>query len=117
MKLFSLLEIGLFIQQTFAYSNRPLRQNSMVYQNAPPVVTLNRAARYGEKIDHNDAALIRLMEDVSTFYELFLSGAKTRSDVNIFLKNRDPHFSELDERQYNILLDKWLYEMIGGTCC
>ena len=117
MKLFSFLEIGLFIQQSFAYSDRPLRQNSMIFQNSLPLGTLNRAARYGEQIAHNDAALIRLMEDVSTFYELFLSGAKTRSDVNIFLKNRDPHFSELDERQYNILLNKWLYEMIGGTCC
>lgn len=114
MKLFSLLEIGLFIQQTFAYSNRTLRENSIIYRNAPPLGNLNRAARYGEKINHNDAALIRLMEEVSTFYELFLSGAMTRSAVNIFFKNRDPHFAELDERQYNILIDKWLYEMIGN---
>ena len=55
------------------------------------------------------------MEDVSTFYELFqnLSGALTRSAVNTHLRERDPHFIDLDQRQYNILIDQWLYQMIG----
>ena len=108
MKIFSLLQIALC---TAAGSRSNQFGRTAVAESS--LKTLNRAARYAEKIEHNDLALIRLMEDVSTFYELFLSGALTRNAVNAHLRKRDAHFIELNQRQYDILVDKWLYQMIG----
>ena len=115
MKIFSLLQIALC--SAAGHSNQ-FKRNANVARinNNPSLDTLNRAARYAEKIEHNDSALIRLMEDVSTFYDLFLSGALTRNAVNAHLKARDAHFIELDQRQYDMLIDKWLYQMIGKCC-
>ena len=107
MKIFSLLQIALC---TAAGRSNQLGRPAVAESS---LKTLNRAARYAEKIEHNDLALIRLMEDVSTFYELFLSGALTRNAVNAHLRKRDAHFIELNQRQYDILIDKWLYQMIG----
>ena len=121
MKIFSLIQIALcsaaghFNQfNQFKRNSNVARVNSNSIESS--LVTLNRAARYAEKIEHNDAALNRLMEDVSTFYELFLSGALTRNAVNAHLRQRDSHFIPLDQRQYDMLIDKWLYQMIGKCC-
>lgn len=117
MKIFSFLQIALCIEPTAAISNRfkrnPEGHISQLNSISTSEDTLNRAARYAEKIEHNDSALIRLMEDVSTLYELFLSGSLTRNAVNSHLRKRDSHFIELDQRQYDMLIDKWLYQMIG----
>ena len=109
MKIFSFLQIGLATQSAAAISNS-FNRNEIAHIGK---INLNRAARYAEKIEHNDLALMRLMEDVSTFYELFLSGALTRDAVNAHLRKRDSHFIELNQRQYDMLIDKWLYQMIG----
>ena len=118
MKIFSLLQIALCSAAGHSNQFNQFKRNANVARinNNPSLVTLNRAARYAEKIEHNDAALNRLMEDVSTFYELFLSGALTRNAVNAHLKARDAHFIELNQRQYDMLIDKWLYQMIGKCC-
>ena len=110
MKIFSLLQIALC---TAAGRSNQFGRTAVAESS---LNTLNRAARYAEKIEHNDSVLNRLMEDVSTFYELFLSGALTRNAVNAHLRKRDAHFIELDQRQYDILIDKWLYQMIGKCC-
>ena len=110
MKIFSLLQIALC---TAAGRSNQFGRTAAAESS---LNTLNRAARYAENIEHNDLVLNRLMEDVSTFYELFLSGALTRNAVNAHLRKRDAHFIELDQRQYDILIDKWLYQMIGKCC-
>ena len=116
MKIFSLLQIALCSAASNSNQFNQFNQFKRNSADESSLETLNRAARYAEKIEHNDSALIRLMEDVSTFYELFLSGALTRNAVNAHLRQRDAHFIPLDQRQYDMLIDKWLYQMIGKCC-
>ena len=108
MKIFSMLFISLVGQSAGWVAAQGTNRQGRSAQGS----NLARFARNMPKQEHDDTALIRLMQDESTFYELMLSGALTRDEVNAILKNRDSHFVELDQRQYNMLLNQWLFQMI-----
>ena len=54
-----------------------------------------------------------LLQDISTYYAVILSGAETLSEVNEVLTKRDPHFSPLTQQELDILVNQWLFQMLS----
>ena len=54
-----------------------------------------------------------LLQDISTYYAVILSGAETLSEVNEVLTKRDPHFDPLTQQELDILVDQWLFQMLS----
>ena len=55
----------------------------------------------------------RLLQDISTYYDVILSGAETLSEVNAVLTKRDPHFVPLSQQELDILVNHWLFQMLA----
>ena len=53
-----------------------------------------------------------LMQDESTFYDVYLSGARSLSEVNAFLTKRDPYFVELSQNEFDTIIANWLFQML-----
>ena len=53
------------------------------------------------------------MQDESTFYYIFLSGAESLSEINEFLSMRDPHFVKLSQNELDTLIDQWLFQVLA----
>ena len=53
------------------------------------------------------------MQHESTFYDIYLSGAESLSEINEILSMRDPHFVKLSENEFDFLIDKWLFQMLA----
>ena len=54
-----------------------------------------------------------IMQDLSTYYDVMLSGAQTLAEVNAVLAKRDPHFIELSQEELDILVSQWLFQMLS----
>ena len=54
-----------------------------------------------------------LMQDESTFYDIILSGAESRSEINELLSLREPHFVKLSQNEFDTLIDQWLLQMLA----
>ena len=54
-----------------------------------------------------------LMQDVSTYFDVILSGAETLAEVNAVLAQRNPHFVQLNQQELDILIDHWLFQMLA----
>ena len=53
-----------------------------------------------------------LMQDESTFYDVYLSGARSLSEVNAFLTKRDPYFVGLSQHEFDTIIANWLFQML-----
>ena len=54
-----------------------------------------------------------VMQDLSTYFDVILSGAGTLAEVNAVLTNRDPHFIGLTQEEFDLLVSKWLFQMLS----
>ena len=95
--------------------NMNLRLRSSVNRHKHTTKTHDKYARRKRTTTHyDDSTILRLMDDDSIFYDLFLSGSFTRSQVNTELKKRDSYFVGLTDRQYNFILEQWLFQMLSN---
>ena len=53
-----------------------------------------------------------LMQDESTLYDVYLSGARSLSEVNAFLTKRDPYFVELSQNEFDTIIANWLFKCL-----
>ena len=54
-----------------------------------------------------------IMQDVSTYFDVILSGAGTLAEVNAVLAKRNPHFIELNQQQLDFLIEQWLFQLLA----
>ena len=54
-----------------------------------------------------------VMQDLSTYYDVILSGARTLAEVNAVLAKRDPHFIGLSQEELDLLVSQWLFQMLS----
>lgn len=54
-----------------------------------------------------------VMQDLSTYFDVILSGAGTLAEVNAVLTKRDPHFIGLSQEELDLLVSKWLFQMLS----
>ena len=54
-----------------------------------------------------------IMQDLSTYYDVMLSGAGTLAEVNAVLAKRDPHFIGLSQEELDLLVSQWLFQMLS----
>ena len=54
-----------------------------------------------------------IMQDVSTYFDVVLSGAASLAEVNAVLAKRNPHFIELNQQQLDFLIDQWLFQLLA----
>jgi len=54
-----------------------------------------------------------VMQDLSTYFDVILSGAVTLAEVNAVLTKRDPHFNGLSQEELDLLVSQWLFQMLS----
>ena len=54
-----------------------------------------------------------IMQDLSTFYDVMLSGAGTLAEVNAVFTKRDPHFIGLSQKELDSLVSQWIFQMLS----
>ena len=54
-----------------------------------------------------------VMQDLSTYFDVILSGAGTLAEVNAVLTKRDPHFIGLSQEELDLLVSQWIFQMLS----
>ena len=54
-----------------------------------------------------------VMQDLSTYFDVILSGAGTLAEVNAVLTKRNPHFIGLRQEELDLLVSQWLFQMLS----
>ena len=54
-----------------------------------------------------------MMQDLSTYYDVILSGARTLAEVNAVLTKLDPHFIGLSQEELDLLVSQWIFQMLS----
>ena len=54
-----------------------------------------------------------VMQDLSTYFDVMLSGAGTLAEVNAVLTKRDPHFIGLSQEELDSLVSQWLFQILS----
>ena len=54
-----------------------------------------------------------IMQDLSTFYDIMLSDARSLTEVNAVLAKRYPHFNGLSQNDLDVLASQWLFQMLS----
>ena len=101
MKIFSILTIV----NIFAFGASLLKRTARNTDDRQPEPGLH----------HSLENLMRksIMQDLSTYYDVMLSGAQTLAEVNAVLAKRDPHFIELSQEELDLLVGQWLFQMLS----
>ena len=121
MKIFGVLIVNLSLASNASVSGRQSHgENGFLGLRRK-----NRTVDIGGHVNHYrghkhdfHSALERLMrtgllQDISTYYDVILSGAETLSEVNAVLTKRDPHFVPLSQQELDILVNHWLFQMLA----
>ena len=102
----------------------PMKKFFVVLALAPLLASRPAAPSVGESPHgHTGHAVHKLVSlaglpsvfDEATFYELWLSESLTRKHLEHYMRQYNPTFNRLSDRQFNMIMEQWIFQMLPGS--